>query len=186
MLTTPESKQQKIKSLKDSFHTLMWISMRQFSQRLQKYNLTQPQFITLASLVAHKQACTMRDLTGVTFQDPPTMTGIVDRLVKMELVKRTRSQTDRRVVLVEITPAGQELIQQIDHDFMQTDFGCYADLSDDELETFEKFIWLQLRVLVGRYRDIQDVNLDTEMNNLQHFMSDPIHYLRQENNKNQT
>lgn len=156
--------------------------MRQFSQRLQQYNLTQPQFITLASLAAHKQACTMRDLTGVTFQDPPTMTGIVDRLVRMELVKRTRSETDRRVVLVQITPTGQELIQKIDNDFMQNDFGCYADLSNDELETFEKFIWLQLRILVGRYRDIQATDLDTEMDNLQRFMSDPIHYIRLENN----
>lgn len=157
--------------------------MRQLSQRLQKYNLTHPQFITLVSLVAHKQACTMRDLTGVTFQDPPTMTGIVDRLVKMELVKRTRSQADRRVVLVEVTSAGQELIRQIDQDFMQNDYGCYTDLGDEELETFEKFIWLQLRILVGRYREVRAADLDAEMDNLQRFMSDPIRYIRLENSK---
>jgi DNA-binding MarR family transcriptional regulator len=181
MLSDTQLKQEKIKSLKDSFHALMWISMRQFSQQLQKYNLTQPQFITLASLAAHQQACTMRELTDVTFQDPPTMTGIVDRLVKTDLVKRTRSETDRRVVLVQITLTGQQLIQQIDNDFMQSGNSCYASLSDEELEIFEKFIWLQLRVLVGRYRDIQATDLDTEIEGLQKFMSDPIHYLRLEN-----
>ena len=80
-----QTREERIKTLKNAFHALMWIAMRQFSQRLQSFGLTHPQFITLASLTAHEQACTMRDLTNVTFQDPPTMTGIVDRLVKIKL-----------------------------------------------------------------------------------------------------
>ena len=106
MLVTTGSREKRIKALKEAFHTLLWIATRQFSQQLQSFGLTYPQFVTLASLAAHKQACTMRDLTNVTFQDPPTMTGIVDRLVRMNLVQRTRSELDRRVVLVRATETG--------------------------------------------------------------------------------
>ena len=81
------SRQERVRAIKDAFHYLTWVAMRQLSQQLQPFGLTFPQFIVLAALAAHQQACTMRDLTNATFEDPPTMTGIIDRLVKMKLVK---------------------------------------------------------------------------------------------------
>ena len=154
--------------------------MRQFSQRLQSFGLTHPQFIALASLTAHKQACTMRDVTNVTFQDPPTMTGIVDRLVKMKLVERTRSETDRRVVLVRATPVGMELVSQINEATMTDEFSLYSDLTDDDLTALERLLKSKLRLHVGYYKSLQDGDLDAEIDNLQNFMSDPIYYAKLE------
>ena len=44
----------------------------------------------------------------------PDITRLVDRLCKRGLVKRIRSQTDRRVVQVEITQKGLDLLDDLD------------------------------------------------------------------------
>lgn len=180
------SREERIKVLKDSFHALMWIALREFSQQLQSFGLTHPQFIALSALTAHHQPCTMRDLTNVTFQDPPTMTGIVDRLVKMKLVERTRSETDRRVVLVQATPAGTKLVKEINEDIMTEESRMYSDLTDADLTALERLLRHKLRMHIGRYKSLQDEDLDLELEKLQRFMSDPIYYVKLEENEKET
>jgi DNA-binding MarR family transcriptional regulator len=172
------SREERIKTIKSAFHSLMWIATRHFSQYLQSYKLTYPQFIALASLAAHKQACTMSDLTGVTFQDAPTMTGIIDRLVKMKFVQRNRSETDRRVVLVQATPAGAALVEQIEAAKMRDDLMGYAALTDDDLAALEELLRYILRMHVGRCMPAAGApaDLDAEIEKLQRFMEDPIYY----------
>ncbi len=159
----------------------MWIAHRQFSQRLQSFGLTIPQFITLASLAAHKRACTMSDLTNVTMHDPPTMTGIVDRLVRMKLVERTRSETDRRVVLVRATETGVSLVHQIKDEMMEEEFNMYSALTDDDLTAVERLLKQKLRLYVGQYRSLPDEAMDTELERLQQLINDPIQYSKLEN-----
>lgn len=175
------SREERIRVLRDAFHALMWITTRQLSQRLQPYGLTLPQFITLSALVIHKQPCTMRDLTNGTFQDPPTMTGIVDRLVKTKLVQRTRSKTDRRVVLVQATQAGVELIRRINDEIISDESHMYSHLSDDDLAALEQLLRHKLRLSMGQRRPMQDTDLDAEIDRLQRFMTDPIYYAKLEN-----
>ncbi len=182
MSIAPTSREARIKRLHDTFISLMWVSRRQFSQRLQSFGLTYPQFIGLAALAAHKQPCTMRDLTDVTFQDPPTMTGIVDRLVKMKLVRRTRSQTDRRVVLVQATENGVEMVRQIENETLN-DFTTYSALTDEELTALEDLSRYILRMHVGKFRSLADADLDAELEKLRLFKSDPIRYAKLEGEK---
>ncbi len=174
----------RIKLLRDAFQALMWIAHRQFSQRLQNFGLTMPQFVTLASLAAHKQACTMSDLTNVTMQDPPTMTGIVDRLVRMKLVERTRSETDRRVVLVRATEDGVKLIQQIQAEIMDEELKMYSALTDNDLTALERLLKQKLRLHAGQYRSLPDEAMDAELERLQRFINDPIQYSKLESEVN--
>lgn len=161
----------------------MRISKRWFVQRLQSSGLTLPQFVTLATLVAHKKACTMTDLTNVTFQDPPTTTGIIDRLVKTHLVRRTRSETDRRVVLVQATQAGIELINQIEETLMQEALPTYDTLTDDELATLEQLLGRLLRVHLKQTNSLQEADIDAELEKLELFIKDPIAYMKLETEK---
>ena len=177
-MPTSGTREEQIKTIKDIFVSLMWIAARQFSHRLQAFGLTHPQFIVLASLAAHEQACIMRDLTNVTFQDPPTMTGIIDRLVRMKLVQRTRSESDRRVVLVEATSAGIELVKRIREESMQEDMKGYTAFSDDALSTLEQALRHLLRMHVGQYASLQGAELDAEIEKLQDFRNDPIRYMK--------
>jgi DNA-binding MarR family transcriptional regulator len=43
----------------------------------------------------------------------PDITRLFDRLVRAELVERTRSESDRRVVLVSLTTRGKKLVDKL-------------------------------------------------------------------------
>ncbi|MCB9076427.1 MAG: MarR family transcriptional regulator [Anaerolineaceae bacterium] len=172
------SREAKVKKIKDMFVSLIWVSTRHFSQWIQTYGLTPPQFFTLSSLSCHQSPCTMRDLTEVTFQDPPTMTGIIDRLVKMKLVKRTRSEVDRRVVLVQPTQSGVELVTRINEEASQEAMKSYQTLMDEELESLEQSLYYLLRLQVSRQTSLTGEELDAEVQRMLAFRDDPIHFLK--------
>ena len=62
-----------------------------------------------------------------------TVSGIVDRLEKLELAKRTRSDADRRVIYVEATPRYNEMRVKV-----QTGVDEYFDGLLDTLEPGER------------------------------------------------
>jgi DNA-binding MarR family transcriptional regulator len=178
------SRAERIRVIKDVFHYLTWVALRQFSQLLQPFGLTAPQYFVLAALSAHRQTCTMRDLISVAFEDPPTMTGIIDRLVKMSLVERTRSDADRRLVLVQATPVGVDLVSQIQEQMVKDTLAGYIGLSDDELLELEQLLTYKLRMYLQQYKTIEHSDLEVEMNKIRQFMRDPIYYTKLENEKN--
>jgi MarR family transcriptional regulator, organic hydroperoxide resistance regulator len=177
------SREERVRAIKDAFHYLTWVAMRQLTQVLQPFGLTPPQYFVLAVLAAHRQACPMRDLISVTIGDPPTMTGVIDRLVKMKLVERTRIETDRRLVMVQATPSGIDLATEIHNQIVQDATG-YADLNDDELADLERVLIHKLSLFTKRYKSLQDTEFDAEMEKFRHFIHDPIHYAKLENNRN--
>ncbi len=177
---TVQTKEEQIKQIHNGFMLLMRVSKRWFMQRLQIYNLTLPQFVTLVTLASHNNACTMSDLTNVTFQDPPTTTGIIDRLIKMGLVERTRSQTDRRVVLVQVTESGIELADKIETEMMSETLKVYETLGEDELETFGQLLKRLVRIHLGQYMSLNGSALDDELKKLELFTTDPIAYTKLE------
>lgn len=174
------SREERVKTIHDAFIALMWISKRQFGHRLQAFGLTQPQFMTLASLTVHQDACTMSDLINVTFQDAPTMTGIIDRLVKMKLVERTRTEMDRRVVLVQATPAGVELVKQIEAETLCDAATGFAGLTDEELSVLEQLLHFVLRMHLRRTLSSPEADLEAEVEKLKLFGRDLIHYAKLE------
>ena len=95
---------------------LGWVEHRRFSQELAVHGLTVPQFFTLVTIhrcgVEHEGSCTMGVLANETQQCSATMTGIIDRLLKMGLVERCRAEKDRRSVLVKLTEAGVQVLRQ--------------------------------------------------------------------------
>jgi DNA-binding MarR family transcriptional regulator len=175
-------REERIKRIRDTFFMLTWVFARQFSQELQRFGLTLPQFVAMAALVGCKQACTMSDLTRVTLQDAPTMTGITDRLVKMKLVERTRSETDRRVVLVQATPAGIELLSRIRAEVLERAKNNYLALADSDeladldrlLEFFEQSLEYVLRIHLKRRHSLDAAELDIEIEKIRSFLKDPI------------
>lgn len=176
-------RKERIKRIRDTFIMLVWTSARQFSHELQDFGLTLPQFVALAALAAHRHPCTMSDLTKVTLQDPPTMTGITDRLVKMGLVQRTRSEADRRVVLVQATPSGVELLRRIRNEAIDGVMGEYLTLADTEeladldhlLEIFEQSLEYILRVHLKRRHSLDSAGLEAEIEKIQLFLRDPFY-----------
>ncbi|MDM8519269.1 MarR family transcriptional regulator [Anaerolineales bacterium HSG6] len=178
-----ETRRERIISIRDAFISLMWTAQRQFSIRLQPFGLTKPQFMALSALAAHNQPCTMGDLREVTFQDGPTMTGIINRLIKMGYVERTRSQVDRRVVLVQVADAGIEVVKQIEQEALHDDLCGYAALNDDELTNMEQLLTYTLRMYLRRYMASQNVDVEETLKKLKMFKKDPIYYAKMHNGK---
>lgn len=76
---------------------------------LAKRNLTQTQFFVLVAI--HSQGCpAMHALSSNMQVSMPTMSGIVERLVKAGYVKRVSHPQDRRQVLVQLTAKGGGVI----------------------------------------------------------------------------
>jgi DNA-binding MarR family transcriptional regulator len=78
---------------------------------LEKYKISTPQLICLNEVFQHGPI-SIGALTKIVFLNNSTVTGIVDRLEKRELVKRVRVSKDRRQVHVEITDQGIAFINE--------------------------------------------------------------------------
>src|SRR5258707_11869680 len=63
---------------------------------------------------SHPKALTAGEIGERTVAREPDITRLVDRLHAKGLVKRDRSEQDRRVVEVEITGKGLELLRELD------------------------------------------------------------------------
>lgn len=85
---------------------------RALEHRLKPHGLTAPQWAILARLV-EKDAQSPGAIGKSLHMDKPTTTGIVDRMEKKGLVKRTRNATDRRVVHVTLTAKGRNLFEKL-------------------------------------------------------------------------
>jgi DNA-binding MarR family transcriptional regulator len=173
MSTLPDPRMERLKRISGIFMLLMWIAKRRFFQLLQPFGLTMPQFMSLAALSMQPEAYSMSDLTNVTLHEPATMTGIVDRLVKMGLVERSRSKADRRVVLVKITPSGLDLLQQIHQELINDSQIAYQILSDEELTEIERVFSHALNQ-VRHYLSAENLDLHTSLDNLESFMCNSV------------
>jgi MarR family 2-MHQ and catechol resistance regulon transcriptional repressor len=87
-----------------------------FMARLARHNthpgLTVTQFATL-EVLHHLGSMSQADICGKLLKSGGNTTLVVDNLEKQGLVERRRDEHDRRVVVVELTEAGQALIESI-------------------------------------------------------------------------
>jgi len=78
-------------------------------------DLTSSQYNVLRILRgSHPNSLTAGEIGERTIAREPDITRLVDRLDARGLVKRARSEQDRRVVQVEITAKGLELLRELD------------------------------------------------------------------------
>ncbi|MBW1962218.1 MAG: MarR family transcriptional regulator, partial [Deltaproteobacteria bacterium] len=77
---------------------------------MRNYRVTIPQLLCLNEIYEHGPITTGA-LTRLVYLNSSTLTGIVDRLEKQNLVRRTRIRKDRRQIHVEMTEEGLEFIK---------------------------------------------------------------------------
>jgi MarR family transcriptional regulator, organic hydroperoxide resistance regulator len=81
-----------------------------FSKQLRdKYGLNSSQISCLNYLFYTQLPLSMTDLSNELYLSHSMLTSIVDQLEKKELVKRVRTQEDRRTIYIELTEAGREM-----------------------------------------------------------------------------
>ncbi|APU13513.1 transcriptional regulator [Actinoalloteichus sp. GBA129-24] len=100
---------------------------------LRPLNLTFARYEALVLLSFSRQGALPMRVMGERLQLHPTsVTNIVDRLEKDDLVKRTPHPTDRRTTLVAITETGRERMQAATSAVTEVHFGL-TGLDDAEL-----------------------------------------------------
>ncbi len=101
-----------VKAFLNINYTAGWlrnISEKQFAE----YGISPQQYNVLRILKGAQSAINVNTVRERMIEKTPNITRLMDKLSEKKLIKRSRSQTDRRAVFVKITSEGLALIQKI-------------------------------------------------------------------------
>lgn len=126
---------------------LVWRQRRRFAQTLNTLGLTMPQFLALMFIQAHGGSVAIGTLAEATEQCSATMTGIVDRLCSMGLVRRQRDPKDRRSVIVLLTAEGEALLERARTIRMERTRQALAHFSPEEQAAILRYLERYLDIL---------------------------------------
>ncbi len=104
-----------------------------------KYDLSLPQFNILRILRGAKGAINVNAVKDRMIEKSPNTTRLMDKLIEKGLMERVRCEKDRRVVYVNITDNGLNVLDKIDKD---PDFepAFMTNLSEDEAELLSSLL----------------------------------------------
>ncbi|WP_428423206.1 MarR family winged helix-turn-helix transcriptional regulator [Methylibium sp.] len=125
------------------------LSLTQMLDReLADHGLSDAQWKPLLML-AQGRASTVAEMARECGSDPGAMTRLLDRLEAKGLIKRVRSDEDRRVVNLEITAAGRESVAEVP--------AVLASVANAHLAGFTREEWKTLQGLLRRMADNADL-----------------------------
>ena len=111
----------------------------QVESQLAHTDLTNAQWIPLYKVYSG-QAITVAELARVCHLDAGAMTRTLDRLEAKGLCRRERSEADRRVVHIVLTPAGRIAAADIPHVLSRVQNASLNGFSTQEFETLKRFL----------------------------------------------
>ena len=113
---------------------------RQYSSRL---SLTAPQALHLLSIPV--DGISMSGLANKLGLDTSTLTRNIQKLEKLDLVRRKQDRNDKRIFVVYLTNKGRERVEKLEESLLDLNFSMmkYIDLDDQENipEMLEKLVW---------------------------------------------
>jgi DNA-binding MarR family transcriptional regulator len=127
---------------------LQQIAVGVFMEETQAFGVTPVQFAALNALVA-TPGIDQRTLAASIGFDTSTIGGVVDRLEARGWVKRQVSPEDRRARLLQVTPEGKQLLQELSASVLSTQQRILAPLPEAERQEFLRM----LKVLVATNND---------------------------------
>lgn len=89
-----------------------YIIRRKGREILKDFNITIPQFTALQILM-NNEGMTIGELSQKMSLACSTITDLIDRMERNELVNRKRDENDKRVVRVEVLPKGHEIVEKV-------------------------------------------------------------------------
>lgn len=101
-------------------------------------DITPEQWVILSKL--DEQDMYQTDIASMSFRDKPTVSRIVDLLVKKNLVERVQDKSDGRKFHVRITPQGLDLVERARPAVDESREVGWANLSEDEYDTLVRLL----------------------------------------------
>jgi DNA-binding MarR family transcriptional regulator len=103
------------------------------------FDLTVDQWVVVDHL--HRNpGIAQNTLAELTAKDAPTVTRIIDLLVKKELVERRMADDDRRKFLVSLTTSGEQIYEQMLPVVVDIRRKGWGNLSDDDYQHFVRIM----------------------------------------------
>lgn len=116
------------------------------SQQLAPYDITPSQYGVLNCLWMNGGTCLPRQIAELLCLETSTVSGILDRMQKKELIDRTINPDNRREILVIITPKGEALKEPVLKVIDDVNTEVLKDFGKDETE----FIRASLRQIAEK------------------------------------
>ena len=114
--------------------------MNRFTRLFREYGLTPSQYNVLRILRGEGKPLPSQEIASRMIQVVPAMTGLVDRLEQHGYVGRRRCQDDRRVIFIELTPAGSALLQQLDEPVLELHRELLGHLTRSDLGELSRLL----------------------------------------------
>ena len=96
--------------------------------------LTHSQFFLMVALQSRGPA-TMRELAEAMQVSMPTISGVVDRLVRGQYIKRTADAQDRRQIVIQLAPKGEAVVAKFQEAVSQRWQQVLTSLDVEEVKT---------------------------------------------------
>lgn len=110
-------------------------------------DITVPQFTALQTLI-HNGSMTIGQLSQKMALACSTITDLIDRMEKSELVIRKKDENDKRIVIVEVLPKGYDILEKVLEKRRNYLMIQLHQFDKSELETFNKLLEKLYRSIV--------------------------------------
>ncbi|SRR5690606_6642885 len=108
-----------------------------FSQH--NFDLTVDQWTALRTLYENPE-CTNKELAELCGKDQPTLTRIIDLLIKKNLVARVDHPSDRRCLSLQLTDKGQSKILEIAPKVAEFRMQAWQNLTEEDFAHFTRIL----------------------------------------------
>lgn len=100
---------------------------------LSDYDITPPQFNALLTLIEY-DGLTIGELSNKMYLACSTVTDLLDRMERNELVVRVKDEKDRRIVRIEVLDKGNDLIEKILNTRRQYLASVLVECTDEKMD----------------------------------------------------
>ena len=83
------------------------------NQLMRDYGISHPEYNVLMMLDGSEQGLSPSEISEAASEKSSNVTRLIDQLLAKELVSREASAEDRRKLVVRLSPAGEQLIEQV-------------------------------------------------------------------------
>ena len=126
----------KIKALLNIIYTANWITSSQ-NESFKGFGISQQQYNILRILRGANEPLKVQTIKDRMLERSPNATRLMDKLCAKDLIKRSPSEHDRRVVKIEITKQGLDLLNTIPSDMNKE---LVKNLSESEAEQLSNLL----------------------------------------------
>jgi DNA-binding MarR family transcriptional regulator len=105
-------------------------------------------------IIDKRKEITMTELAEYIHSPMSTATGIIDRLVKGGYIRRDRSESDRRIVVLHLDEKGNNMITELKNVMSKYSNAIIEDLTQDEKQFLTEIIFKVVNRLKTKFTDV--------------------------------